>query len=348
VADVRTHAAFVREEEWKPLLDAVAADYRDHPALAGYYLIDEPHAGMFEKLGAMSAYLREVDPDHFSYVNLFPNYAPPDFLRTDTYREYVERYVAEVQPPFICYDNYHFLNPELVRGGEVFASEEERRLFDIAHATGPRETLFFENLDIVRDVARENGLPFMVIVLLVEHGPYRELGEADLRWEAFQCLAHGASGVSYFSYWAPPYEENWRFRGAALTFEGERTPRYDAVKRVNRDLRVYGNALLGRELLSVTRVSEETPFKPAGELQRVEGGAVTVGVFTGGYALLANRSPYESIEVTVEAEKDKALQMLQSETGGLGSLGEAGQPIALKLGPGEGALLVVSQSKAGQ
>jgi hypothetical protein len=38
-------------------------------------LTDEPGAGAFPALGKLVAYLRQRDPAHLAYVNLFPSYA---------------------------------------------------------------------------------------------------------------------------------------------------------------------------------------------------------------------------------------------------------------------------------
>ena len=46
-----------------------------HPALEAYYITDEPGAGAFPGLGKLVAYLRERDPAHLAYINLFPTYA---------------------------------------------------------------------------------------------------------------------------------------------------------------------------------------------------------------------------------------------------------------------------------
>jgi hypothetical protein len=53
-------------------LDALIQRVKDHPALEGYFLTDEPGAGAFPGWGRLVAYLRELDPRHVAYINLFP------------------------------------------------------------------------------------------------------------------------------------------------------------------------------------------------------------------------------------------------------------------------------------
>jgi len=54
---------------------------RTHPALYAYYLTDEPGSGAFPKLGKLVAWLRQRDPAHLAYINLFPTYATPEQLQ---------------------------------------------------------------------------------------------------------------------------------------------------------------------------------------------------------------------------------------------------------------------------
>ena len=53
-------------------LDALIARVRNHPALYSYYITDEPGAAGFPPLGRLVSYLRERDPAHLAYINLFP------------------------------------------------------------------------------------------------------------------------------------------------------------------------------------------------------------------------------------------------------------------------------------
>ena len=63
-------------------LDALIARVRTHPALYNYFVTDEPGAANFAALGRLVAYLRERDPAHLTYINLFPTYASNEQLGT--------------------------------------------------------------------------------------------------------------------------------------------------------------------------------------------------------------------------------------------------------------------------
>ena len=62
-----------------------------------YFITDEPSASAFPALGKLVAYLRQRDPAHLAYINLFPTYANNEQLGTkgDTvtaYREHLRQY----------------------------------------------------------------------------------------------------------------------------------------------------------------------------------------------------------------------------------------------------------------
>ena len=56
-------------------LDQLIDRVRKHPALEAYYITDEPGASAFLAIGKLVSYLRERDPSHLAYINLFPTYA---------------------------------------------------------------------------------------------------------------------------------------------------------------------------------------------------------------------------------------------------------------------------------
>jgi len=63
VHDRRMHHALRKyengEADWDAPLKSMTEDYKHHPALACYYVIDEPSAGMFRMLGDIIAKLKD-------------------------------------------------------------------------------------------------------------------------------------------------------------------------------------------------------------------------------------------------------------------------------------------------
>ena len=81
------------------------------PAVLGYYIMDEPGSPAFPALAQAVSAVKKYAPGKLAYINLFPSYATvgaPDKsqLGAATYTEYLERFVHEVKPQILSYDNY--------------------------------------------------------------------------------------------------------------------------------------------------------------------------------------------------------------------------------------------------
>src|SRR4029077_10214254 len=124
----------------------LAEKTRNSPACIGYYIRDEPGASQFAYLGKIVAAIHRHAPGQLAYINLLPSYATAGLpgksqLEAKSFTEYLERYVAEVKPDFLSYDNY---------------------MVEISHDLRDRRTgaIYFRDLLEVRRVAHEHGLPF--------------------------------------------------------------------------------------------------------------------------------------------------------------------------------------------
>src|SRR4029434_816957 len=191
--------------------EKVAERFKDHPALAGYYLRDEPSVADFPALAKWTRRIQAVDSIHPSYINLFPNYANGQQLGTATYQEHLDRFIKEVPVPVISFDHYPVVGSSL---------RDE----------------WYENLERVSATAKAAKKPFWAFALAVAHGPYPIAELEHLRLQVFSDLAYGAQGIQYFTYWTPKSAE-WNFHQAPIEVDGKRTPVYDRVKQVNSEIR---------------------------------------------------------------------------------------------------------------
>jgi hypothetical protein len=189
----------------KAQLDALIDRVRKHPALYSYFVTDEPNAADFPTLGRLVAYLRERDPAHFAYINLFPTYATPQQLGAAGYAEHLRSYVDVVKPALLSYDNYRFA---------VAGDMDE----------------YFLNLAMIRDKTQQAGVPFLNIVQAASWDPTMRVPTGDeMRYLVYTTLAYGAQGISYYVYCCPNH-----VGGIALP-EGTPTPLYHALKPLNRE-----------------------------------------------------------------------------------------------------------------
>ncbi len=187
-------------------LDALIDRVRQHPALYAYYLLDEPSAAQFPALGRLVAHLRERDPAHLAYINLFPTYANNQQLGTqgDTataYQKYLQQYVEIVKPALISYDHYQF------------------RIKDDSQQ-------YFLNLSLIRRAAQDAGVPFLNIVQACTWAPdsMRVPNPDELRYLVSTTAAYGAQGISYYVYACANH------KGSIVGLDGTPGPLYQALK----------------------------------------------------------------------------------------------------------------------
>ena len=215
--------------KWKELSDEqiaatvskLVAGTEKSDAVIGYFLADEPGASDFSALAKAVAAVKKHAPGKLAYINLFPDYgtlgAPGlSQLETQTYSDYLERYVAEVKPQFISYDNYI-----------VQYSQDQR---DPAAAAG-----YYRNLLGVRRVALKHDLPFWNIVASNQQKPEMPIpSPANLSLQAYTTLAAGGRGLTWYTYYAGGYHY------AAVDKAGNRTATWCYLKMVNEQVKVLG------------------------------------------------------------------------------------------------------------
>ena len=145
-----------------------------HPAVAGYFLRDEPVVTDFAALGDWAKRIQAVDNRKFCYLNLFPTGGEEHlrFLGVQNYREYITRFNKEVPLPFLSFDHYPVL------GDNVLKAE------------------WYENLEDFSDEARKIGKDFWAFALATKHGPYPVPTRASLRLQLYSNLVYGAHGYS--------------------------------------------------------------------------------------------------------------------------------------------------------
>jgi hypothetical protein len=216
----------------------------NHPALAGWYIGDEPGRAQFPEYADRIADLQAVyypqarmlADEHFCYANLLPNYAGPKALGTPTYREHVRTFLEEVPVPFLSFDHYPI---RLDKDGNRVVSCE-----------------WYENLEVIADEAKRVGKPFWAFALSAAHVNYPVPTLADLRLQVYSDLAYGAQGIQYFTYWHPGYHP---YTSAPVDTEGKKTEVYDRVKTMNEEIKNLSKVFLGARMISVGHTGTVIP-----------------------------------------------------------------------------------------
>jgi hypothetical protein len=324
-------------DEWKKLPDAeidafvkrMVEDAGRSEAVLGYYLLDEPGASLFPKLAVGVAAVRKYAPGKLAYLNLFPGYATigaPDTsqLEAPSFDEYLERFVEQVRPQLISYDDY--------------MTQYSMDLQD-----GNRAARYFKDLLTVRRVALKYGLPFWNIVSSNQIRPHTTIpSPANLQFQAYTTLAAGGRGVTWYTY-------NSRGYGyAPLDAAGNRTMTWQYLQMVNRQLKTLG-PIMNRLTSTGVYFTSPTPFDSLPELpgQLVQAVETDVPVMVGEFAaedgtryvLPVNLSLGKSAKLTLHLESaHKAGRIISAEDGSELEMAEqntfwlvAGQGVLIRL-----------------
>lgn len=200
--------------EMNPLEHYITAAkaFRDHPAIWGIDVGDEPSALDFPYYGEVVRCVRKNFPNQFPYLNLYPNYASVaqnnaqqtiNQLGTTTYQEHIDLYCENVDTDYISYD--HYLYSASVAG-------------------------HYENLQIVADACRKTGRSLWIVLQINSNKPDKWISENQLRAQAFSSLAFGAEVILWGCYTA-----GW-WQNQVLDGSGNKTEQYEKLRNVNASL----------------------------------------------------------------------------------------------------------------
>jgi hypothetical protein len=283
VYDPRMPRSISDSTDAKAKIDAIIADYGNHPALLAYFIVDEPSAGDFPKLGEVMAYLKERDPKHPGYINLFPMHADKSTqLGTSTYEEYVRSFVKTVDPFVISYDHYPF-----------------HQTFD--------QPEFFPNLAAIRNASITHQRPFWNIVQCTQHYDYRALTEPELRFLAMQTLAFGGKGLLWYTYWYPG-EPNDTVKHSMINHDGRPDQTYMWIKTINVHARAIGNELIKCKSWATFQTGLDAQFAPPAQpfVSTDTTLPLTIGVFRASddsfRALITNRDYRKRSDPTIRID----------------------------------------------
>lgn len=190
-----------------------AKNFKDHPAVWGIDLGDEPSALDFPHYRDVVNAVGELFPKQFGYLNLYPNYASVaknnaeetvNQLGTKTYAEHIEEYCKNVPLDYICYDYY---------------------VYSTRNVMG-----FYENLRIVADAARRYGRSLWFVPQVNSNREEEWISENRLRFQAFSSMAFGAETIIWACYTA-----GW-WKNQVVDENGNKTEQYEKLKKINKEI----------------------------------------------------------------------------------------------------------------
>jgi hypothetical protein len=297
----------------------MTAKFRENPAVFGYYLMDEPTAGLFPNLMRWKTAVNKAHPTTVPYINLLPIGAQgPD---SKDYNDYLNQYMKVLRPSYISYDHY-----TLADDGSVRPS-------------------LYQNLEIVRQVSLKNNVPFWNIVLANSHFRYAEVTQGGLNLQVYATLAYGGRGISYFTYFSPLVGN---YRNGAVDQFLHKTPTWDMLQLINLQVRQLGPTYVKLKSINVFH-NQDVPQGCLGmdsskHLADLSGGNFLVGEFEGPdgtpFVLIVNKDIKSSTGFQVKFKSEGTVMMTSPYTGETKPYGgENGW-----LSPGSGVMLSLQKS----
>lgn len=292
------------QEEVDRVVAEVIDYYKDFDIVREWIICDEPAAAKFDVIARITDAIHRFSPGIKAYVNLLPNYAPPEMLGTDTYEEYLSSFCEKTNPDYICFDYYDLLGDE---------------------ETVSHRGLYLENHEIARLMGKKYNKENRVIVLLIKHGPYSNVSYTEVVWQSNLSLLFGNKSLSFFTFSLPTEDPNFVWSDAMVEGDGTTTPHYDYVKKANKTTRVLGNALYDTDVTGVYCIDNTNTasytigipmYEPSGALGKISGGRdMLVSFYENGSFLLMNGNSFDDMPSTLTTKTIKGnLQWLNPQT----------------------------------
>ena len=215
-------------------VDETVLRYKDHPALYGWHICDEPGLKKIPNLKYIKEHIEAIDPAHPVYINLNP-LGSIRALGTDFYADYIETYARDCNLTLLSYDCYPVMKHGLVNW-------------------------WYMCNEAVSATCRRHGIPFWAFAAtcwIDREGPNNMHDKPTLENVRLQIntnLAYGAQAMQYFTIrdfggtsWAP-LMDNHEWTGA-----------YDIMKEANLEMKNREKIFAGCNVVK-TRFTGLTPF----------------------------------------------------------------------------------------
>ena len=304
-------------------------------AILGYHICDEPSARDFPAIAKAVAAVKKYAPGKLAAINLYPNYATlwqmdqiKSQLATKSYTEYLERFVNEVKPHYLCYDNY------MVQFSMDLQNQEKARSY-------------FTNLLEVRRVAQKYNLPFWNVVSSNQIRSHTTIPSMDnMLLQAYTTLAAGGSGIRWYTYHGQSHVYGYN----PIDKQERKTLTWYYLKEVNRQLSILGPVIKQLESTGVYFTSpapaDSLPMMPGNCVQKIDAeGPMMIGEFKSSdnlhYVMVVNLILEKSIKfnITTKIPNEKMWVVSPAENGYLvetdineGYWLTAGAGVLIKLG----------------
>lgn len=217
--------------------DKTVRRFKNHPALFGYFLADEPSPENFPALKVLVSKIKNADKLHPVYVNLHPNYAPESYLNGLSYSVYVDTFLKSINVNFLSFDNYPIVNNKV-------------------------RPDWYQNIEIIRSASLKVNKPFWAFACSTIHFDYKKPTLGGLKLQQFGNLLYGAKGLQYFTYITID-DEYWKKNNYSYSIvynDGTPTPTYSYVKQVNKQVKTLSWIFMKSRVDSIYHNGDTIPI----------------------------------------------------------------------------------------
>jgi len=301
----------------------IARAFKDHPALAGYYLMDEPDTKDFPRLTKLAREIMAIDPDpnKVVIVNLLPNYATNRQMGIkswEPYYQYVHKFMSEVPVNILSMDHYPI-----------------DRL-----SISPR---WYDNMKVMMEAARMCKSPWWSFICAIGFNQAPDPSLGSMRIQSYNNLAYGATGIEHWYYW---YYQGGR--GQAIDAEGNRTATWEIDRQVNREVQAQASVFVGSDVRRVRWAGGTPPppevkvYEPRGGIQSLTTGgkgAIVSELWKDNYRFLVivNQDYLQPMPLNVTWQELMRVGLVQKD----GSVKMLDKPsLDINVDPGDAAILM--------
>lgn len=314
------------------VIERQVSDYKDYPALGGFYILDEP----YNANGFVDAYLnlKKAFPEGYMHLNFLPSGSYGyDKLYKAQMTDWCRLCEAGGYPvDYLIYDRYPFgLGPgSMDRAG------------------------FYSNLRAVHDVGLENGVRTGTYIQTIEQSvAFRRPTDAEIRYEMYSALAFGFKQLSFFT-WFTPVNRSEPFADGIISADGKPNAHYETVKTINHEILTIGPILAKCDALGVylngadtwgqPKIPEDFFIQPAKRTQTFTLSWMRHKETGRNYVMIVNNnySKSQSFDLTVD-ESVKSLFEVDRDTGKLIPMTLDGNKLSLRLEAGDAVFIALPE-----
>jgi len=203
--------------------EATVNRFKDHPALEGWFLKDEPVLSEIEPLGVLAQKIQEIDQENYIYVNMRPMDATPEQMGTSDYNTIFNAYLEKIPTKFLSFDKYPC---QIDDNGKLYVFDK-----------------WYDNLQLYLDASKKEGKSFWAFASCTKFESVQATPSLEtLRLQMYTNLAYGAQGLQYYVYQYP------------------NNPLYNIVKQLNVEIQNYAKVFLNATVKSVTHTGKIIPY----------------------------------------------------------------------------------------